>query len=91
MAAFSYLVSGQLAHAPKCNDFIFMMLVLSTSHVMMDFILLLAPIIVLWKVNMAWSAKGRLYLVFSTGAMSCIGSILRQMAQTTMNLDSTCK
>lgn len=37
---------------------------------------------------MAWSAKCRLYLIFSTGAKSCVGSVERQMAQTSMNLDS---
>lgn len=56
----------------------------------MDFILLIAPMIVLWSVKMPWTDKLRLYLIFSVAAISCIGSVLRQQAQKSIDLDSTC-
>lgn len=91
LAAFSVSYSGQLATPAKCSNFNTIVLVLSISHVAMDFLLLMVPIIVLWRVNLPWTTKCRLYLVFSTGAMSCIGSVLRQLEQESIDLDSTCK
>jgi len=54
---------------------------LSVIHVIMDFGLLSVPLIVLWKVRMGWGTRLRLYLVFSIGGMSAIGSIMRQIEQ----------
>ncbi|KAG4441433.1 hypothetical protein IFR05_003120 [Cadophora sp. M221] len=60
---------------------------LSVIHVIMDFALLSVPLIVLWKVRMGWGTKARLYFVFSIGAMSCIGSVMRQIEQKRLSSD----
>ncbi|KAL2064284.1 hypothetical protein VTL71DRAFT_4778 [Oculimacula yallundae] len=60
---------------------------LSVIHVIMDFALLSVPLIVLWKVRMGWGTKARLYFVFSIGAMSCIGSVMRQIEQKKLSTD----
>lgn len=65
--------------------------ILSTIHVLMDFGLLAVPIIVLWKVKMGWSTRGRLYIVFAVGGGSMIGSILRQIYQSRLISDVSCK
>lgn len=54
---------------------------LSVIHVIMDFGLLSVPLIVLWKVRMGWGTRFRLYFVFRIGAMSFIGSVMRQIEQ----------
>ena len=57
----------------------------------MDFALLSVPLIVLWKVRMGWGTKLRLYFVFSIGAMSCIGSVMRQIEQKRLSSDVLCE
>ncbi|KAL3424966.1 hypothetical protein PVAG01_04247 [Phlyctema vagabunda] len=62
---------------------------LSVIHVIMDFGLLAVPVIVLWKVKMGFRTKARLYLVFTIGGMSVIGSIIRQIEQGRLKSDVT--
>jgi hypothetical protein len=65
---------------------------LSIIHVIMDFGLLSVPLIVLWNVRMGWGTRVRLYFVFSIGAMSCIGSIMRQIEQKNLSfIDILCQ
>lgn len=65
---------------------------LSVINVIMDFGLLSVPLIVLWKVRMGWGTRARLYFVFSIGAMSCVGSIMRQIEQKKLSFnDLLCK
>ncbi|CZS93231.1 related to integral membrane protein PTH11 [Rhynchosporium agropyri] len=61
---------------------------LSVIHVIMDFVLLSVPLIVLWKVRMGWGTKLRLYFVFSIGAVSCVGSVMRQIEQKKLSRDT---
>jgi hypothetical protein len=64
---------------------------LSVIHVIMDFGLLSVPLIVLWNVRMGWGTRFRLYFVFSIGAMSFIGSVVRQIEQERLSTDILCK
>jgi hypothetical protein len=64
-------------HKAKCTPDTIVGSALSVIHVLMDFDLLSVPLVVLWKVRMGWGTKLRLYLVFSIGAMSAIGSVVR--------------
>lgn len=89
-AMWNKIYSGKLSTPPTCWSTPTISNVLSVIHVVMDFCLLMTPIIVLWKVKLPTSTKIRLYLVFSTGAVSCVGSVLRQLAQQKINLDVTC-
>ncbi|KAH7348512.1 hypothetical protein BKA65DRAFT_584245 [Rhexocercosporidium sp. MPI-PUGE-AT-0058] len=69
------------SRAFKCTSDNIVGSTLSVIHVIMDVALLSVPLIVLWKVQMGWGTKARLYFVFSIGAMSCIGSVMRQIEQ----------
>lgn len=89
-AMWDKVYSGKLAVSPVCWSTPVISNVLSTVHVVMDFCLLTTPVIVLWKVKLPTATKIRLYLVFSTGALSCIGSVLRQIEQHKISLDVTC-
>lgn len=64
---------------------------LSVVHVVMDFGLLSVPLIVLWNVRMGWGTRLRLYFVFSIGAMSFIGSVVRQVEQERLSADILCE
>jgi hypothetical protein len=57
----------------------------------MDFVLLLTPIVVLWKVRLNKGTKIRLFIVFSMGSLSCVASVLRELAQKSISKDITCK
>jgi hypothetical protein len=49
------------------------------------------PIIVLWRVQMPWATKIRFCVVFGIGAMSCIGSVFRQIEQAKLKTDILCQ
>lgn len=88
-AMWSLAYSGKLVVPAKCWSTELMANVLSVLHVVMDFVLLATPIIFLWKVQLNKAKKVRLYLVFSLGALSCVASIVRQLAQKHINMDIT--
>lgn len=90
IAEYDLIAVGKLQNPPRCANNNTFGIPLSIIHVAMDFCLLMVPIIVLWKIQMHWSTKIRLYFVFSIGAMSCIGSVMRQIAQGRLASDATC-
>lgn len=89
-AHFDLIAAGKLNSPKKCLSENQVGISLSTIHVAMDFCLLSVPIIVLWKVQMPWSTKIRFFVVFAIGAMSCIGSVLRQLEQANLKTDILC-
>ena len=90
-ANFDSIAAGKLSTAPRCLSENTLGSGLSSIHVAMDFCLLAVPIIVLWRVQMSWATKSRFFVVFGVGAMSCIGSVLRQLEQANLKSDATCK
>lgn len=91
-AAFDLLERGRVDQPAQCGAWIdTVRIVLSVVHVVMDFVLLLPPIYVLWKVRMPRTTKIRLFVVFSLGTISCLGAIMRSISQATMTLDATCE
>lgn len=81
--------SGLQAKPAKCWSTELLANSLSVIHVVMDFILLATPMVILWKVQLSKAKKIRLYVVFSVGALSCVASIIRQLAQKHINMDIT--
>ncbi|KAL8790584.1 MAG: hypothetical protein Q9195_006264 [Heterodermia aff. obscurata] len=84
---------GALPAVPRCMNGNTVGIALSIVHIAFDFVLLSVPLIVLWKIKMSATKKLRVSFLFSIGAISCIGSVMRQIAQyrvfadTTWNLD----
>ena len=89
-AGFNSVAAGKLNSPPKCISETTLGDILSSWHVASDFCLLSVPVIVLWKVRMPWPRKARLFAVFSVGAMSCIGSVVRQVDQSRLSVDPLC-
>jgi hypothetical protein len=90
-ANFDLIAAGKLSSAPKCISEDQIGISLSTIHVVMDFCLLSVPIMVLWRVQMPLATKIRFFIVFVIGAMSCIGSVFRQIEQAKLKTDILCQ
>ncbi|KAI5243437.1 hypothetical protein E4T43_04126 [Aureobasidium subglaciale] len=88
-AMWDKIYSGQLAQPAKCWSTLVVANALSVIHVVMDFVLLLTPIVVLWKVRLNKNTKIRLFIVFSMGSLSCVASVLRELAQKSISKDIT--
>ncbi|KAF2087649.1 hypothetical protein K490DRAFT_73584 [Saccharata proteae CBS 121410] len=86
-AKWNKIYAGKLKQPAVCYSTENISNVLSIIHVIMDFCLLTTPVIILWKIKMPWTTKLRLYAIFSMGAISCIGSVMRQLAQNELNPD----
>lgn len=90
-AMWDKIYSGKLAQPAKCWSTLMVANTLSVIHVVMDFVLLLTPIVVLWKVRLNKKTKIRLFIVFSMGSLSCVASVLRELAQKSISKDITCR
>lgn len=75
---------------PKCYNPFIISRVLSVTHSVMDFLLLMTPIWVICKIKLRRGNKIRLIILFCTGSVSCISSILRIKATDESHLDTTC-
>ncbi|KAL8955342.1 MAG: hypothetical protein Q9183_006690 [Haloplaca sp. 2 TL-2023] len=88
-AGFDSIATGKLETAPKCLTEAQVNHPLTIWNTVMDFMLLFVPVIVLWKVQIPWSTKIRLFLLFSVGAVCCFAAVMRQVSQQRLNTDFT--
>ena len=79
---FSLIARGSHSEASKCLDGNKLGYSLAIIHSTMDFALLTVPLIVLYQMQMSTRKKIKLGFLFSIGALSCIGSVMRQVVQT---------
>ncbi|KAM0799547.1 hypothetical protein BDR22DRAFT_778823, partial [Usnea florida] len=79
---FSLIARGSHPEASKCLDGNKLGYSLSIVHSTMDFALLTVPLIILYQMQMSTRKKIKLGFLFSIGALSCIGSVMRQVVQT---------
>lgn len=73
--------AGSLETPPVCLDMALNSLVLGTIHTVQGFLLLTAPIIILWKVKMDTGKKIRLFVVWAAGAVTVMGGLLQQVTK----------
>ncbi|KAF9691265.1 hypothetical protein EKO04_010696 [Ascochyta lentis] len=69
-------ISEQL---PQCLDTISQGRILSGLHVAQGMVLLSAPIVILWTVQMDRAKKTRLFVFWAVGGITVIGGLLRQV------------
>lgn len=86
---FSLVALGRHPTGNKCLNGNKLGYGLAIIHSTFDFALLTVPLIVLYQMRMSTGTKLRLGFLFSIGALSCIGSVMRQVvqAQTYTNFD----
>ena len=78
---FSLAALGRHPTANKCLNGNKLGYGLAIIHSTFDFALLTVPLIVLYQMRMSTGTKIRLGFLFSIGALSCIGSVMRQVVQ----------
>ncbi|KAI9680560.1 MAG: hypothetical protein M1817_004000 [Caeruleum heppii] len=77
------------ANSVKCLKQTQMQTAFNVIHIITDFVLLLVPVAVLWKLQMSLTQKLRLMFVFSLGAISCIASVMRMVLGRKQSRDLT--
>ncbi|KAL8684196.1 MAG: hypothetical protein Q9224_006528 [Gallowayella concinna] len=87
--AWNTIATGHLEKAPTCIPDADLSLPLSIIHIILDFCLLAVPIIVLWKIQLPWNTKIRLYILFSAGALTCFAAVMRRVSQAKLKSDPT--
>lgn len=88
----SYAQLGKAENPQNCNLFqgLKLTLALAGIQVALHFLLLLTPIIVLWKVNMDRTRKAMLFVIFAIGSVSCISALMLIISQYQIHEDITC-
>lgn len=76
---------------PSCYNVYVWSKVLSYTHIVLDFLLLMTPVWVIMKVKLRLGNRIRLLFLFCLGSISCVSSVLRVKAGNTQTVDTTCK
>ena len=77
---FNVIRAAEYGKPPECLSINTMNTILRLN-LALDFSLLAIPIIVLWKVQMSWRKKARLFALLSIGAIACIASVMTLVSQ----------
>lgn len=77
-AAWDKEYAGSLETPPVCLSTALNSKVLGAIHTVQGFMLLSAPIIILWKVQMDTGKKIRLFIIWTAGAITVLGGLLQQ-------------
>lgn len=79
-AAWDMAYGGQIpAPGVVCKNAILSTKILSTVHVVQGALLLLTPIVILWKVKMDTWKKCRLFFIWAAGGFAVIGGLLQHL------------
>ena len=79
---------GSYPTRPNCANSILQARVLSSIHVTQGLLLLVAPLVILWTIQMDRSKKIRLFIYWIIGGVCVIGGLLRQI-KTEVHADMT--
>lgn len=78
-AQWSLYARGATEPLPHCLDTIAQGRILSSIHVAQGTVLLSAPIVILWTIQMDKAKKIRLFVVWAVGGIIVLGGLLRQV------------
>lgn len=91
-ARYDLVFAGKMDTAPKLVvNRLAVGYTLISIHIASDIILLSFFGIVLWKLQMSWAVKFRLFLIFAVGILSFASAIKWQLAQKTLAIDPLCE
>lgn len=85
-ASYDLLRIAASGKVPKCLDVDSMNSILRLN-LALDFTALAIPVIVLWKVQLSWKKKGRIFGLLSIGLIACIASVMTLVSQYTLAKD----
>ena len=85
-ASFNLLRIAEFGMVPKCLSVNSMNSILRLN-LALDFTALAIPVIVLWKVQLSWKKKARIFGLLSIGLIACIASVMTLVSQYTLEKD----
>lgn len=85
-ASFNLLRIAESGKVPKCLPVNSMNSILRLN-LALDFTALAIPVIVLWKVQLSWKKKARIFGLLSIGLIACIASVMTLVSQYTLEKD----
>ncbi len=89
--SFDLLLLARSGKPPECVGVAHMGTILRAINITLDYCLLAVPVIVLWKVQMTWLMKGRLFVMFGVGGLACVGSVMTLVSKFHLKTDFLCK
>lgn len=85
-ASYDLLRIADSGKVPKCLSVNHMNSILRLN-LALDFTALAIPVIVIWKVQMSWKKKARIFGLLSIGLIACIASVMTLVSQYTLEKD----
>jgi hypothetical protein len=85
-ASFNLLRIAESGKVPKCLSVNSMNSILRLN-LALDFTALAIPVIVIWKVQLSWKKKARIFGLLSIGLIACIASVMTLVSQYTLEKD----
>lgn len=85
-ASFNLLRIAESGKVPKCLSVNSMNSILRLN-LALDFTALAIPIFVLWKVQLSWKKKARIFGLLSVGLVACVASVMTLLSQYTLEKD----
>jgi hypothetical protein len=85
-ASFDLLRVAESGRVPKCLSVNSMNSILRLN-LSLDITALLIPIILIWKIQMSWKKKARIFGLLSIGLIACIASAMALVSQYTLEKD----
>ncbi|KAF2126667.1 hypothetical protein P153DRAFT_346653 [Dothidotthia symphoricarpi CBS 119687] len=85
-ASFNLLRIAESGKVPKCLSVNSINSILRLN-LALDFTALAIPVIVLWKVQLSWKKKARIFGLLSIGLIACIASVMTLLSRYTLEKD----
>ena len=85
-ASYDLLRIADSGKVPKCLSVESLNSILRLN-LALDFTALAIPVIVIWKVQLSWKKKARIFGLLSIGLIACIGSVMALVSQYTLKKD----
>jgi hypothetical protein len=85
-ASYNLLRIAESGKIPKCLSVNHMNSILRLN-LALDFTALAIPVIVIWKVQLSWKKKARIFALLSIGLVACIASVMTLVSQYTLEKD----
>jgi hypothetical protein len=85
-ASFNLIRIAESGKIPKCLSINRMNTILRVN-LALDFTALVIPVIVIWKVQLTWKKKARIFGLLSIGLIACIASVMTLVSQYTLEKD----
>lgn len=87
-ASFDLFIVARSGKPPVCAGVSDMSVRLRLVNIVLDYCLLSVPVAVIWKVQMSWSKKLRLFAALGVGSLACIGSVMTLVSKFQLKSDA---